>query len=83
MNKRGSYFIGRPNTRIRKNRKRRLFKKNPFCHYCELRFAHIAEATFDHILPTSKGGTRSIDNLVLACHTCNQGKGNKIIFVGL
>lgn len=37
----------------------------------------IDEATIDHVIPTSKGGTHDIDNLVLACNTCNARKGNR------
>ena len=31
--------------------------------------------TEDHIVPKSKGGTNSPDNLVGACHTCNNMRG--------
>ncbi len=31
----------------------------------------------EHILPTSRGGTNRISNLTLACHDCNQKKGNR------
>lgn len=31
----------------------------------------------DHIVPYSKGGTTTVDNLVCACHKCNQDKGNR------
>jgi len=30
----------------------------------------------EHIIPKSRGGTNRIDNLCLACHECNQKKGN-------
>lgn len=30
----------------------------------------------EHIIPKSRGGTDRIDNLCLACHECNQKKGN-------
>lgn len=33
----------------------------------------------DHVVPKSKGGTDSFDNLVAACWECNQGKKNLII----
>jgi hypothetical protein len=31
----------------------------------------------DHVLPKSRGGSDRISNLVLACHDCNQTKGNQ------
>jgi len=34
--------------------------------------------TIDHIIPLSKGGTHTEDNLQCACHTCNCSKSNKI-----
>ena len=30
----------------------------------------------EHIIPVSRGGTNRISNLTLACHDCNQKKGN-------
>ena len=32
--------------------------------------------SFDHVLPLSRGGTTSLDNLVAACYPCNFGKDN-------
>jgi 5-methylcytosine-specific restriction endonuclease McrA len=33
--------------------------------------------TIDHQIPTSRGGTDDLDNLVLACARCNARKNNK------
>ena len=33
----------------------------------------------EHVVPRSRGGTDSLNNLVLACHECNQAKGNLIL----
>jgi CRISPR/Cas system Type II protein with McrA/HNH and RuvC-like nuclease domain len=30
----------------------------------------------EHIIPRSKNGSNRVDNLALACHTCNQAKNN-------
>lgn len=34
---------------------------------------------FDHITPTSKGGTTTPDNLAPICRPCNGGKGTKSV----
>lgn len=54
------------------------------CHICKklidrtLRGDHWWRATLDHIIPLSKGGTHTYDN-VAACHwRCNMVKGNKL-----
>jgi len=34
-------------------------------------------ATIDHVIPIGQGGTSDIDNLVVACATCNNDRTNK------
>ena len=43
------------------------------CRYCE----HSDNLTIEHILPLSRGGTHSEDNVDLACKSCNSSKGSK------
>ncbi|NEN96643.1 MAG: HNH endonuclease [Moorea sp. SIO3I7] len=43
------------------------------CVYCG---AHSVKLEIEHIVPKSKGGTNRVSNLTLACHRCNQAKGN-------
>lgn len=31
----------------------------------------------EHIVPKSRGGSNRVSNLAIACHTCNQAKGNQ------
>lgn len=38
---------------------------------------HICLPTVDHKLPVKQGGTHQLDNLVLACFSCNSKKGQK------
>lgn len=36
------------------------------------------EVEFDHVIPFSKGGTTTADNLKLCCRTCNRRKGDSL-----
>lgn len=46
------------------------------CGYCLLSEAEMgAELTFDHFQPQTAGGSDDVDNLVYACHACNEFKG--------
>ena len=46
------------------------------CGYCFLSEEDAgAELTFDHFQPQSAGGSDEADNLVYACHACNEFKG--------
>jgi len=60
-----------PSSLTRDNR--RLVLSNKACAYCSCR----GELTWDHIVPTSQGGPDTVDNLVLACGSCNSSKGAK------
>jgi 5-methylcytosine-specific restriction endonuclease McrA len=35
--------------------------------------------TLDHVIPRSKGGQHSWDNVVIACATCNSLKGDRLL----
>jgi 5-methylcytosine-specific restriction endonuclease McrA len=51
---------------------------NNICVYCqtaELLSASVFEV--DHIIPHSADGQTTLDNLCLACSTCNRRKGNR------
>jgi len=54
-----------------------VYRRDDFiCQYCREEF-HPRELTLDHVFPVSKGGKKSWTNIVTACKTCNQRKGNK------
>ena len=44
------------------------------CAYCESKDVPLE---IEHIVPKSRGGTNRVSNLTLACHSCNQTKGNQ------
>ena len=46
------------------------------CAYCGTENTPLE---IEHIYPKSKGGSNRISNLTLACHSCNQAKGNRDI----
>ncbi|MGD2039880.1 MAG: HNH endonuclease [Anaerolineae bacterium] len=46
------------------------------CLYCNAQPGK-ANLTIDHVLPRSRGGATSWDNVVTACQSCNRRKGNR------
>lgn len=46
------------------------------CQYCCEIFAE-KELTLDHVVPVSRGGKKTWENIVTACMKCNQKKANK------
>jgi len=52
-------------------------KKQEFNYRCAYCGRRSIELTKDHIVPLTKGGTDSIDNIVPACEYCNKSKGTK------
>lgn len=47
------------------------------CYYCGGKFSKD-EITMDHIVPLSRGGTSSKNNIVACCKNCNNIKKNKL-----
>jgi 5-methylcytosine-specific restriction endonuclease McrA len=45
------------------------------CQYC----GSAKQLTIDHVIPRSKGGTHTWDNVAIACETCNHKKGDKYL----
>jgi len=55
------------------------FKRDNFtCQYCGRKAPDVV-LQIDHILPRSRGGLNSKDNLVTACIECNIGKCDAIL----
>ncbi len=54
-----------------------VFLRDRFrCQYCGGNFPS-EDLTFDHLVPRSRGGRTTWDNVVTACQTCNLTKGNR------
>lgn len=53
-----------------------VFLRDKFeCQYCG---TSEGDLTFDHVVPRSKGGITSWENVCAACSPCNVRKGNKM-----
>jgi 5-methylcytosine-specific restriction endonuclease McrA len=63
-------------THRRKITRRAVFARDSWtCQYCGSR----GNLTVDHVLPRSKGGTSSWDNIVTSCAPCNRRKGDALL----
>ena len=57
--------------------RRNIFERDKnTCQYCGQRSSK-SDLTLDHVIPRSRGGYDSWDNLVLACMACNVRKANR------
>jgi len=65
-----------PTARVRFNRKWVFLRDNYQCQYCHKDLTS-KECTIDHVVPVSKGGKTVWHNVVTACYSCNNNKGNK------
>lgn len=55
-----------------------VFKRDGFrCRYCGRSVDDGVILHADHVIPQSKGGPTTLENLVTACFECNIGKSNK------
>lgn len=52
-----------------------LTKFGRTCVYCKGKRGDV-HLEVEHIIPRSRGGSNRVSNLTIACHTCNQEKGN-------
>jgi 5-methylcytosine-specific restriction endonuclease McrA len=60
----------------RKITRRAVFARDRWtCQYCGQERGNL---TVDHVIPRSKGGASSWDNIVTCCAPCNRRKGNRL-----
>lgn len=66
-------YVNLPYKRVSMSRQN-IFKRDAYrCVYCGTR----DRLTLDHVLPRSRGGRDTWQNLVTACQKCNTYKGNR------
>lgn len=63
-------------------RRQALTETGGHCVYCNGAPGY-SELTVEHLLPRSRGGCDTYDNLTAACKTCNNDRGNQEDFVHL
>jgi 5-methylcytosine-specific restriction endonuclease McrA len=69
-------YIKLPDRMYRPNRRNIFLRDNYTCVYC-LRQLETNELSIDHILPKSRGGKETWENLTTACKSCNCLKGDR------
>tara|TARA_B100000609_G_scaffold175041_1_gene152077 strand:- start:78 stop:629 length:552 start_codon:yes stop_codon:yes gene_type:complete len=69
-----SRYLHIPYRKIELSRKNILRRDGMRCQYCGTK---SSELTLDHIIPKSRGGSDTWDNLITACKKCNNKKGNR------
>ena len=65
-----------PRVSVRLTRRNLMFRDAHQCQYCGKR-PPLRELNIDHVLPRSRGGDDTWENLVTACRVCNLRKGWK------
>ncbi len=69
-----SLYVHIPYKKVELSRKNILRRDNYRCVYCNNARPQL---TIDHIIPKSRGGSDTWENLVCACVRCNNRKGNR------
>ena len=69
-------YVKLPDRMYRPNRRNIFLRDNYTCVYC-LRSLSADELSVDHVMPKSRGGKETWENLVTACKPCNCLKGDR------
>ena len=65
-----------PRMALQPTRANILLRDEETCQYCGKR---TRELTLDHVIPRSRGGQSTWENLVASCRACNGKKGNHLL----
>ena len=69
-------LIKRPRPQVKLTRREVFIRDAYMCQYCGLQ---TRDLTIDHVVPRSRNGAHTWENLVSACKTCNHRKGGKTL----
>jgi 5-methylcytosine-specific restriction endonuclease McrA len=69
-------FEGVPRHEVRFTRKNIFYRDKNRCQYCGHRFA-TRDLNLDHVVPLSRGGKSTWENVVCCCIPCNSRKGGR------
>lgn len=69
-------FCRIPKREVKFNRRSVFARDDHTCQYCGRRFG-ASFLSLDHVVPRSRGGATSWDNIVCACRKCNVRKGGR------
>jgi hypothetical protein len=69
-----SRYDRRPRVSVRLTRRNLMYRDAHQCQYCESRPPQ-RDLNIDHVVPRSRGGPDSWENLVVSCRNCNLRKG--------
>lgn len=67
-----------PPRQVKFSRRNIYVRDNYTCQYCG-RVPPRDELTIDHVIPRSRGGKSTWENVVLACMSCNTRKSDKLL----
>ena len=65
-----------PKRSVRLTRRNVYARDQNLCQYCGEHFP-LGQLSIDHVMPRSRGGKTTWENVVASCTTCNTRKGNR------
>lgn len=65
-----------PKLTLRFNRRNLFARDGNRCQYCDKVFP-LSQLSFDHVIPRSRGGATTWENVVCCCLKCNTRKGDR------
>jgi 5-methylcytosine-specific restriction endonuclease McrA len=69
-------MVSRPRPRVPLTKREILRRDNYTCQYCG---RNTGALTIDHVIPRSRGGQHTWNNVVAACPSCNHRKGGRTL----